>query len=293
MNDCYGVDPTTPGSILDLGMLLKLFRPSEGRFIAEFPDEWGVHLQEHMAQFSDLQKAKAVEAFASKLRYSLLPSRAIYDPRRSWAENANKIRDEVVQLLGPEGGAATVESFLRLLAAPDAFPDVREQYIPMTIAGYEKAARPLLLTSSKVVLIDRYFKLRYEGRIDRRQELLRSLLEIAARGRRVGCFKLVVDPEVAFVDDHSGKLFKDDFKRIAESAGAGKIICEVLLLDSDHEKRRIDMQSRVSGHGRYLLGMRSGMQFDSGFDLQKGETTHVHWLSESGDVLKPLLELFT
>ena len=37
MNDLFGIDPQSPSCMRDISDILRLFSPSEGRFIADFP----------------------------------------------------------------------------------------------------------------------------------------------------------------------------------------------------------------------------------------------------------------
>jgi hypothetical protein len=60
MNDLYGIDPQAPNNLRDLSGLLRLFGPSDGRFIADFPMAWRIELRDHMRSLSDLNQ-KAVE----------------------------------------------------------------------------------------------------------------------------------------------------------------------------------------------------------------------------------------
>jgi hypothetical protein len=44
------------------------------------------------------------------------------------------------------------------------------------------------------------------------------------------------------------------------------------------------------GHGRYLLSIHGGLQFDQGFEEGNKAPNHVHWLSTPE--LEPLLKRF-
>ena len=291
MNDYYGVDPATPCDLRDLSDLCRLFRPSEGRFLMGYPDDWGRRLRDHMDQLSDFDRLVAIERFITDLQPAIVPSppRTRYDDRRGWSENAHSIRDSVYKLIGPPGCSANVEAFRTLLEARDGFPDAREALVPRTVNAYVNAAKPLFLTTTKVVLVDPYFRLRTEtGAPDtRRRKVLKAFLEAADSGK-VRVFKLVVSASKACLGDPSGDRYEKDFAQLANDATGGRIECELEVIDS------VSDRASVSQHARYLLGLQSGLQFDWGFDLDdrspNKSTNHVHWLTKP--VLDPLLDRY-
>ena len=294
MNDYYGVDPTTPRDLRDLSDLCRLFKPSEGRFLMGYPDDWGHRLQEHMGQMSDLNRLRAIEGFRA-LQHSIIPvpSRARYDNRRGWPENAHSIRDLVSKLIGPPDCPATVEPFRKLLDVPDSFPDAREARIPRTVAAYVNAVTPLFLTSPKVVLVDRFFgfnkvlKRTQEVVQDReRRRVLKAFLGEADAGRVVRVFKLVVSLSKASPGDPSGSKYEQELGALAYEVTRGRITCELEDLDE------VADEAGVNDHPRYLLGLYSGLHFDWGFDLdtRPKSTNHVSWLTKS--LLDPLLDRY-
>ena len=296
MNDYYGVDPATPRDLRDLSDLCRLFRPSEGRFLMGYPHDWGRRLEEHMGQLSDLNRLRAVEVFRA-MKHSIIPvpSRARYDDRRAWSENALSIRDLVSKLIGPPDCPATVEPLRKLLDVPDSFPESREARIPRTVAAYVQAAKPLFLTSPKVVLVDRFFGLNMVNKQTqrvvpdaRRREVLRAFLGEADAGRIVRVFRLAVSVSKACPGDPTGAGYAEALGTLAYEVTRGRVSCELQDLD--------DASDDVDGgeHPRYLLGLHSGLHFDWGFDLdtriKSKSTNHVSWLTKS--VLDPLLDRY-
>jgi hypothetical protein len=252
------------------------FRPSEGRFILEYPLDWTSRALAHARRISDLDAYKATERLAV-LRGALMPSVERYDDAKPWAENAQRIRPSVKALIGPPGSPPTVIPFPKTMEEPELLAEAGEARIPKTVDAYVAAARPVLMTSPKVVLIDPFFALHTSsGAPDRRQKVLRAFLEVAARGR-ARIFRLVISPKAFSAQDPSGSAYQKTFENIAANAGARSITLEL---------------GTVGEHPRYLLGMRSGLQFDWGFDIPgDGRPNHVHWLKDS--VLMPLLEQYT
>jgi hypothetical protein len=277
MSDCYGVDPQTPANLAEFGVLSSKFRPSEGRFILEYPYDWVQRALVHVHGLSDLDTYRATERLAS-MRHSLLPTKVPYDDRWTWAENAKRIQADVKLLIGPANSPPTILPFQRTMEEPDLLPESSELLIPRTVAAYIKVAKPLLLTSPKIVMVDPFFSLlREDGRPDRRQQVLKAFLEQAAQGR-AKIFRLIVGEKVFSSGDRSEDAFVNAFETIAIEAKAKNLKCEYDTID---------------GHARYLLGMHSGIQFDWGFDISASDTrlNHVHWLKDK--VLNPLLDQYT
>lgn len=285
MNDLYGVDPCAPDNLRDLRDLVKIFGPSEGRFIADFPSEWSVELRNHMRGISDVSQLAMIEAWIRLSKHSILPVKVRYQSKMSWQENAIFIKDEVVKLIGPSGQPANVvQPIDKVLIDPHAFPDARGAHIPRTSESYVNAVRPIILSSPKIVIVDPYFALQYfdiytgTWKVHRRAKFLNLLLKSAVAAKRVECLEIFTDPS-KFKD---ASISLDDLKNIAVAAGAASIQLKVHFLDKSYSLGR---------HARYILGMASGLHFDHGFDVPNdGSTNHVEWIGDS--TLSPLLNQF-
>lgn len=279
MNDRYGVDPQTPSSRRDLADLLRLFDPSEGRFVVEYPDDWCARLRHHVSAWSDLDRKRAEEA-VTLLRRVLLPNMRRYDDQKRWAENASVLtaQERVRSLIGPAGSPANVVALPDLMEEAHPLPNAREALVPRDVRHYLEIAEPIFRTSRKVVVIDRFFHLLNKGGgLHRRHQVLDQFLTEADRCG-VRAFHLVVDPVEVFSEtDPKGVRYLDELNRIRSRLKG------VALTFSP----RTDCC-----HARYLLGNDSGLQFDHGFDvddhLQRDsrQPNHVHWLT--GDILRRL-----
>lgn len=292
MNDVYGVDPAAPSDFRDFAQLMRLFDTGQGRFIADFPMQWFHDVREHMKSLTDMQQKQALELWLKVGCNAVLPTDARFARARSWPDNACAfLNGKVIKLIGAKGCTAPVQPLDHALMDPDAFPDARGGHIPRTPSAYAAAARPLLQTSPKVVLVDPYFALRYSHKPTnkilpsrRHKESLSALVKEALKWERVQIFKLMVSADTALKDDPEGETFSADLEGLLYDTGAaGKIAIEWDCLDRSVSTER---------HPRYLLGMASGLHFDWGFDTDHENTTnHVEWMGMS--VLKPLLENFT
>lgn len=281
MNDRYGVDPSTPQTVRDLADLLRLFGMTEGRFIVDFPWGWTAKVREHMRSISDLAHAEFVERWLSRGGGAVLPCSERFAANISWAENARLIRDKVCALVGPPGSPPTVKSLEALLLSPDALPDARGSHIHRTPSAYVSAAEPLLQTCPKLALVDRYFRLwtidSGNGNTKRSGFSLafEALLKAAADYGRVSVFKLwVAEREARMGYTTCIEEFERGLEFIQERVGAMKISVEYDFLDFDNA---------LDSHARYLLGNHGGLQFDWGFDVDRGpgKTQHVKWIERS------------
>lgn len=289
MNDLYGIDPAAPASVRDVADILKLFRSGEGRFIAACPSNWASVVAKSN-RWSDAQK-HVVMAYAEQIRRVLLPLRSSVSAS-VWSENVPRLRSEGVELFfGVDGCSVPINPLSSALEDPNAFADARGDHIPRQIPDYIRAAEPLLMLSTKIVLVDPFFGLwrrnKNTGEVvpdHPRRKVLGALLKRAAQLKRVACFKILLS-EAALPDDCDGEDFSREFQRIANGADAGRI---ELLFEVLEDRDEGDQ------HARYLLGNYAGLQFDHGFAIDSrpdGKSkNHVHWMSESE--LAPLLDRF-
>lgn len=291
MNDVYGIDPAAPSDYRDFAHLMRVFDVDQGRFIADYPNGgWFARLKQHLNELATLDQMKAIELWLKVGRSALIPVQEKYNPVRSWPENAIQLHGLVKTLIGAFGCPATLTPLSDHLVDPAAFPSASGAHVQRTPVAYVKAARPLLQTSPKVVLIDPYFKLRYYDEragafrpATRFRKSLEALLREATRWNRVEVFKLAVSPREAFDGDPDGVIFSEQLSDLAAESGADAIELEIQSLDPNVATDR---------HPRYLLGMERGLHFDWGFDTEDATSTnHVEWISKSA--LQPLLKRFT
>ncbi len=287
MNDLYGIDPKAPSSISELSSLLRLFSPSEGRFIADFPMGWASEMRAHMSGLSDLCQLATVETWIKLGNHAILPAPKPYKSSLTWEENATFIRNDVVKLIGPTNKPAShLDPLAHALIDPNAFRDSRAALVPRTANAYAETAKPILLKSRKAVLIDPFITFRFKqqnsGRWwpDRRRAVVKSMLKIAQQGKHLECFEIFYVPE----NNIPGTEFlEEDLREIVDEIEFENLIFSI---------RPIKKETNTKQHARYLLGLRSGLHFDHGFDTNEdGSTNHVEWISSS--VLTPLLEKFT
>ena len=280
MNDLYGVDPKAPSNLNELVSLIRLFAPSEGRFIADYPLGWTSEMIEHMSSISDLCRMATVEAIIRLGAHNILPLNKQYKQGLSWSENAFFIREDVVKLIGPsDQSKKLVEPLNQVLLDPNSFRDSRAGLIPRTAYAYASVATPILLRSPKVVLVDPFFSLRDSPSSYRLRNVVKTMLKIAQQGKYVECFEIhyVQEKNVA-----GAEFLQNDLKELANEIG---------FMSLQVSARPIRKVIKTDQHARYLLGLKSGLHFDHGFDTNTdGSTNHIQWMSPA--VLDPLLEKF-
>lgn len=289
MNDVYGIDPEAPADFQDFVQLMRLFGTGEGRFIVDFPMSWMNAVRSHLSTLSSLEQLKIIELWSSRCAGSVVPTPTKISRYPSWIESAYDLQSHVKALVSKRGCPPVAEPIDKMLERPDGFPDARGGHIQRTGMAYAQAARPLLQTSPKIVLVDPYFKLRYFDnntkrfkRSTRHIDSLKCLLKESAKWRRVEIFKIMVSKDEALNDDPNGELFEQELAQIAYDAEANQIDLEYGFLESSIS---------TDCHPRYLLGMHQGLHFDWGFDAGDPHTTNlVEWMGPS--VLKPLLDRF-
>lgn len=284
MNDTYAVDPAAPASTLEVSSLVRLFDVGEGRFIANFPVSWTEELKRSLIAQSDLGSILAEEA-KRRLQHALLPLRAPYVPSRRWMENAAAIAGRVRMVIGGADCGPIGVPLAEVLAALDGLPDSSGGYIRMVPAEYARIAAPLFQTSPTVCLVDKYFRLRRRsGRgwvRDQRSSVLKELLARAGAEGKTELIRLTVSREHALEDDPTGRAFMEAANSLAEEVGNRVSRIEYALLED---------LAQTHSHGRYLLGVNSGMHVDHGFAVKVSAVNHVHWLRRAE--LNPLLDHF-
>lgn len=283
MNEVYGVDPSAPVDASELISLVKLFGPTEGRFIAALPDDWLDQARATLEPEPPVRRERAL-LHLERARRALIATNRSYRPMSTWAENARALKDIVHELIGPRGCPEDVRPIDEVIDVLDSLPDGRGDHVRRNAKAYVRAAWPLFAISPKVVLVDPYFRLRYRtaaGHMhpaQRQRKVLVELLIEASRRRKVSTVCLQIAPKIALEGDPDAAVFERDLLMLAEEAGATELALEMGEIDEGH-------------HGRYLLGAGCGLQFDHGFDAPNdGVLNHVHWLSAAE--LRPLLERF-
>lgn len=283
MNERYAVDPEAPSNARDLKVMLDQFGLRTGRFLSRYPENWKQLLMARFDELSDLERMKAFELLQRR-RSSLLPVGDVpYQAATTWAGNAavakerHRAFDVVIGQLGNGYGWPALEKVL--YDDDGALPAGVGEHVPMQAARYAKCALPLFAASSEVILVDKYFTLRdrFGERCRHRWPVMTELLKAAEASATCQSFRLVLNSSHIRETEGSDDALERDLHDVLNEAGIRRVVvkCDVGYLDE---------------HGRYLLSIYGGLQFDHGFEEKSKSRNHVHWLSEPE--LTPLLKLY-
>lgn len=282
MNERYAVDPAAPADSRELKLLLDLFGLQTGQFLARYPQDWPAQLVEQVGKVSEMDRQRVLDLLQRR-KSSLMPVVAPFVLGSSWANNAAIVIDSHRAFAGvigqkPNGfGWPTTEQVLYedgggLLQAQGA-------HVPMKAASYLGCVQPLFQASAEVTLIDSYFTLRNKGgqRCHRRWPVLQMLLKAAEQSVTCQTLRLVLERGQIEVTEGTEDRLEQDLEAAVSEARVGRVDVEYEARDS-------------VGHGRYLISIHGGLQFDQGFEESRTGDNHVHWLSTPE--LDPLLRRF-
>jgi hypothetical protein len=287
MNEIYAVDPAAPEDARELMHLVRLFGPTEGRFLYDFPSHWRTEALALIEREPEVMKQRATALLHRRRRAFVDPERHV-PLRGTWSEAACMLQPRD-GLIGPRGCPPTALPIDVALYDESALTDSRGKHVLRTPRGLREAAQMLFRISPRIVLVDPYLRLSYlDGgglrRADRRfKPVLLELLRAAASAR-TEIMEIFVSKRSS--EGESENDFADRLDRLKAEAGAAALQLQYGVLEEDIA----DLPGRRQ-HARYLLGIGSGLHFDHGFDsTDDGSLNHVHWLSESE--LRPLLLRF-
>lgn len=286
MSEYYGVDPRAPKSLSEFALVHGRFRPSNGVFVLQYPQNWAQEFVDNACTITDLQKHASIE-IRQKIEAWLVPTKAGYRSELSWSENAQSIIRDVKAMIGGAGErTATLLPIDKVLCTPDLVPDAREGLISCLTHEYITIALPLLINATKIALIDPYFRLETpKGEVDMRAGLLKAMLQECMKWNRLRILRLVVNStKMSQPEGPSGiRRISEKASQIAREAGASEVEIEV---------------EDGADHARYLLGLGRnnqccGLQFDRGFEVLRDKDArknHVSWMSDG--VVKKLADQY-
>lgn len=285
MNEHYALDPESLTSARDLQVLLRMFGLQTGRFVAKYPLHWPSLFTQYAKSLSDVERARMLALWRAK-KSALLPIGELpYDVGMAWSNNAAVAHEKHRAFHEVIGRACNGFGW----RAPDDvlygdegdLPDGRGDHVPMKAMEYAKCVAPLLHASAEVTLVDPYFTLEQEGgRPDmRRIPVLKALLQVANQSPSMQSLRLILERRHIERTMGATSRLQERLQQLVKESGVGRVAVSVKVVEKDE-----------IGHGRYIFSIHGGLQFDQGFEEQKGARNHVHWLSEPE--LKPILDKF-
>jgi hypothetical protein len=282
MNEIFAVDPNAPQDLKDIKAMFNQFGFENGRFIANFPNDWISLICSHIQHLKSIDKQRFMRLIELH-RDALIDVPLDYRRSKSWVENANNVKDTtraISRILATDPNSLGIETLQKFLWEDEIENSSRGAHISMTTEAYKEAISPLLRRSTEVHLVDPFFHLRDpdNGGIDRgRQTVLRQFLLEAENSNRCEIFKIHFKRHRHFSESRQESQIEDDLNEIVLDAKLKKISLEFTLNDD-------------ITHGRYFFSIKGGLQFDQGFQPLRERKNHVHWLSKSE--LIPLLNRY-
>jgi hypothetical protein len=270
MNELFAIDPAAPRDMKDLRSMFNRFGLNAGQFIAKYPANWREILSVQLGCVGDIDRSR-LNRILDLHRDALLDVECDFRITKSWLENATAQqlkRCGVNRVLACEPNSMGVETLSSFLWESEEKDASRGDHIPMTAEAYGKVAAPLFAHHTEIHLVDSYFQLRrgpteaHRGK----QSILREFLGVADRSAR--CESLFIHfKRVPYqsIQDQEHQIEKD-LEDLIEGLRLTKVSVSFVIRDG-------------MGHGRYLFGIKGGLQFDHGFDLMRATKNHVHWLS--------------
>lgn len=273
MNEIFAVDPQAPKDLKDIKAMFNQFGFENGRFIANFPEDWIRLFCEHTYQLKDVEKQRVMRLLSLN-KDALIDVTLGYRRSRSWVENASIVKDTsktINRILASDPNPLGIETLNRFLWVDDEENKSRGDHISMTAEAYQKAIRPLVQQSTEVHLVDPFFQLRHskDGHIHKgRQSVLRQFFIEAEGSPRCEIFKIHFKREIYLSKNIQETQIEDDLSELCTQAGLHKLNIQFTLNDE-------------MIHGRYFFSIKGGLQFDHGFEPLRDKTNHVHWLSKA------------
>lgn len=281
MNEVFAIDPDAPKDIKDIKAMFENFGFSNGRFIANYPNDWQQMLATNMNRLEGLDRSRFIRLLDLH-RDTLLTVPGEFRRGKKWIDNVssnNLKKIGIDKILADDPNELGLETLNDFLWIKDIENVSRGAHIPMTLDSYKHAIRPIFEHQSEVHMVDPYFHLRTDrGDIHRAKlSLLREILNLAEKTSRCDFFRL-----------HFKRIF--GVSREIQETNIEKDLSELI---AGCDIKRLSVNFVVWDemiHGRYIFGIKGGLQFDYGFEVIRDKTNHVHWLSKSE--LEPVVKRY-
>lgn len=267
MNERFAIEPSACESATELQLLLNLFGPLHGRYIASYPVAWEDEIRRTIEEWPEPRRKFAKNALdRAKRSKALLRVKPLpYVPNKTWYENICQLQDS----------AYAVEGAIVARAHAGHFPSIDEfeptpsstEFIDGSPQEYLRVCRPLLQTAREVILVDPYLN---PARPNYRRVLSAMLSDES--------FKQV-ESLVLF----SGICAKHRLRHSTPEISDSSLECAMrsILRDSGLKRTRVtlhlvdDTAMADRMHARYILTLYGALRFDWGFEAKPGTKVDV------------------
>jgi len=268
MNELFAADPAVCGHTSELKLLLSSFGPFAGRYLANYPIDWGRRVEEQFDSIGPVEGARARTLLRRARENSTLITRnnLAWDANVDWLANAAPLLDAKPSVFAGLVASQAQPPAIHQLDELD-LPPTAEERIDGTASEYARISKILLAISPEIAFVDPYLNPLKRAYSD----VLQPLFSQASRGKSQK-ISLWARASLVIGSAHQPTVASDlidALQQVARSAAikAGKEI-QMILVDDDA------CQSKM--HGRYLLSIKGGIRLDQGFQrLPQGRQVDV------------------
>lgn len=260
MNEVYGISPHLGVSARELGLLLNLFGFRHGRFLARFPRPWVRALLDSLKDASDIERKRFTTLFKSREALFLSLGEP-YDAAQTWMQNALHLLDRsIIDGLVTEDAVCrpyvySVDDF-----ASSKVPDSAGIRTSATAENLIRFMRPVILTGSEIVLVDRYVCMASP----RYQAFLRRLATNALSSGKT--YRVFSDAKHFIIKE---SLSSQSLRCFSDGFANG---CEFFFYMRDDPSNM---------HGRYAFNVHGGVKYDKGFGVERDVEVDIEVMSET------------
>jgi hypothetical protein len=281
MNEIFAIDPNAPRDIKDIKAMFENFGLTNGRFIANYPNDWQQMLTANMNRLEGLDRSRFIRLLDLH-RDTLLGISGDYRRGKTWLDNLsdnNLKRIGIDKILADDPNPLGLETLNDFLWNQDVVNMSRGAHIPMTLDSYRHAIAPIFEHQTEIHIVDPYFHLRTDrGDIHRAKiSLLREILKLAEKSSRCDFLILHFKKIIGISREAQEEFIESDLIEIIKDCSINRLSVNFVVWDEMF-------------HGRYIFGIKGGLQFDYGFEIIRDKTNHVHWLSKSE--LEPIIKRY-
>lgn len=264
MHALFAIEPQAINNWRDLRYALEKFGYSKGLLIARFPKSWPLLVIEACERHGvgDVERARIVEKLR-QVRNDRLVRLGLPFDGEDWIANAkqNEVRERLSAVLVRE--RHDTEHFHCLAEVEEAlFENRRDVQVKRNAQALAEAARYVLLSSNRIVLVDPYFQAKpkcckvLEAMVNLCREQGHRLVEVSIFTAQT-------------TDERSVDLIAADYKRLLERVLEQGVHIRIHLVP--------DAALNQDFHARYLFSQRAGLRFDRGFvePPDHGEREHL------------------
>lgn len=243
----YAIEPTAFRDHRDLKYFFEKFGFHRGRLLVAFPSKWVRLVFEHLDLLPELERKRAVELLRKYGSDRVVPCGEPYLPTYPWVTNAARIKalgivDDAIAAAPNDLGLPTVDE------ADETIFRGTMALVPAEAREYARLAKRLMQLSTRVVLVDPYFKISSPFK----RRVLGEFLEAA----RSGCCA-----EIQIVCRHAQcweKGFDPRAVQVLNEIAPGGPGVTIDLVD--------DSKSPFEMHARYLVSAKGALHYDKGFE---------------------------